>query len=170
MQARQHHGKPLAVVMAVVFTVFAPRALEYAVAFQIAVIVFVAHAAGVFFAGFGKFVGIDKAVGAGVVGRVDVNHLHAAGVGFLQDFQGFEVFRLDKQIARAVKIHRFGAAGGKGVESRRLQRAVGIGFARPVELVTLVLMREIVRAEDEFEFFPVDLVFAKGFGEEGFEL
>jgi len=42
---------------------------------------------------------------------------------------------------------------------------VGIGFARPVKLVTLVLMREIVRAEDEFEFFPVYLVFAKGFGE-----
>jgi len=49
-----------------------------------------------------------------------------------------------------------------------LQRAVGIGFARPIKLVTLVLMREIVRAEDEFEFFPVDLVFAKGFGEKGF--
>jgi len=51
-----------------------------------------------------------------------------------------------------------------------LQRAVGVGFARPVKLVTLVLMREIVRAEDEFEFFPVDLVFTKGFREEGFEL
>ncbi|WP_369588989.1 hypothetical protein [Kingella oralis] len=88
----------------------------------------------------------------------------------MQDFQGFEVFRLDKQIARAVKIYRFGAAGGKGVEGGRLQRAVGIGFARPVKLVTLVLMREIVRAEDEFEFFPVDLLFAKGFGEKGFEL
>ncbi|HFC8537274.1 TPA: hypothetical protein ACFP4Y_001641 [Neisseria bacilliformis] len=86
----------------------------------------------------------------------------------MQDFQGFKVFRLDKQIARAVKIHRFGAAGGKGVESRRLQRAVGIGFARPIKLVTLVLMREIVRAENEFELFPVYLVFAKGFGEEGF--
>ena len=156
--------------MTVVFTVFAPRALEYAVAFQIAVGIFVADAAGVFFAGFGKFVGIDKAVGASVVGRVDVNHLHAACVGFLQDFQGFEVFRLDKQIARAVEINRFGAAGGKGVEGRRLQRAVGIGFARPIKLVTLVLMREIVRAEDEFEFFPVDLLFEKGFGEEGYEL
>ena len=154
--------------MPAVFAVFAPRALKYAVAFQIAFGIFIAHAAGVFFAGFGKFVEIDKAVAAGVVGRVDVNHLHAASVGFLQDFQGFQIFRLDKQIARAVKIHGFGAAGGKGVESRCLQRAVGIGFARPIKLVTLVLMREIVRAEDEFEFFPVDLVFAKGFGEKGF--
>jgi len=31
-------------------------------------------------------------------------------------------------------------------------------------------MGEIVCAEDEFELFPVDLVFTKGFGEKGFEL
>ena len=156
--------------MPAVFAVFAPRALEYAVAFQIAVGIFIAHAAGVFFAGFGKFIGIDKAVATCVVRRVDVNHLHAAGIGFLQDFQGFQIFRLDKQIARAVKINRLFAARGKGVEGRRLQRAVGIGFARPIKLVTLVLMREIVRAEDEFELLPVDLLFAKGFGEKRFEL
>ena len=92
MQARQHHGEPVAVVMAAVFAVFAPRALEYAVALQVACVVGIAHAAGVFFAAFGEFVGINKGIAAGVVGRVDVNHLHAAGVGFLQDFQGFEVF------------------------------------------------------------------------------
>ncbi|WP_248618240.1 hypothetical protein [Kingella oralis] len=83
----------------------------------------------------------------------------------MQDFQGFQIFRLDKQIARAVKIHRFGTAGGKGVEGRRLQRAVGIGFAHPVELVTLALMGKVFFAEHEFELFPVNLVFAKGFGE-----
>ena len=151
--------------MPAVFAVFAPRALKYAVAFQIAFGIFIAHAAGVFFAGFGKFVEIDKAVAAGVVGRVDVNHLHAASVGFLQDFQGFQIFRLDKQIARAVKIHGFGAAGGKGVERGGLQCAVGIGFACPVKLIAFVCIGEIVCAKNEFELFPVYLVFAKGFGE-----
>ena len=59
--------------------------------------------------------------------------------------------------------------GGKRVECGRLQRAVGFRLACPVELVAFVLMREIVCAENEFELFPVYLVFAKGFGEKGFE-
>ena len=61
--------------MAAVFAVFAPRALEYAVALQVARVVGIAYAAGVFFAAFGEFVGIDKGIVAGIVGRVDVNIL-----------------------------------------------------------------------------------------------
>mgnify|MGYP001789777608 CR=1 FL=1 len=68
MQARQHHGEPVAVVMAAVFAVFAPRALEHAVALQVARVVGIAHAADVFFTAFGEFVGINKGTVAGVVG------------------------------------------------------------------------------------------------------
>ena len=49
-----------------------------------------------------------------------------------------------------------------------MQRAVGVRLARPVELVAFALMGEIVFAKDKFEFFPVDFIFAKGFGEKGF--
>jgi len=49
-----------------------------------------------------------------------------------------------------------------------LQRAVGGGFARPVELIAFARIGKIVRPEDEFEFFKVNFLFAKDFGEEGF--
>ena len=150
-------------VMAAVFAVFAPYALKHAVAVQVAFIVFVAHAAGVFCTVFGKFVGVDKAVVAGVVGWVDVNHLHVAGIGFLQNFQRFEVFGFDKQILRALEIHRFGYAWRKRVGCGGLQGVIGGRFACPVELVAFVFAAEIVFTQNQLEFFPVDFFFAKHF-------
>ena len=156
-------------VMAAVFAVFAPRALEYAVALQVACVVGIAHAAGVFFAAFGEFVGINKGIAAGVVGRVDVNHLHAAGVGFLQDFQGFEVFGFDKHVLRAVEICRFFFTGNERAGSGALQVEIGGGFACPIELITFARVGKVFCAEDEFELFKIDLVFAKDFGKDLFE-
>ena len=155
-------------VMAAVFAVFTPRALEYAVALQVARVVGIAHAAGVFFAAFGEFVGINKGIAAGVVGRVDVNHLHATGIGFLQDFQGFEIFGLDKHVLRTVEIYRFFPTGGQRIGSGALQVEIGGRFARPIELIAFARISKIVRTEDEFEFFKVDFLFAKDFGEEEF--
>ena len=156
-------------VMAAVFAVFAPRALEYAVALQVARVVGIAHASGVFFAAFGEFVGINKGIAAGIVGRVDVNHLHAAGVGFLQDFQGFEIFGFDKHVLRAVEIYGFFFAGGKRARSGALQVEICGGFARPIELITFARVSKVFGTEDEFELLKVDLVFAKDFGKELFE-
>ena len=169
MQARQHHGEPVAVVMAAVFAVFAPRALEYAVAFQVARVVGIAHASGVFIAAFGEFVGIDKGIVAGIVGRVNVNHLHAAGVGFLQDFQCFEVFGFDKHVLRAVEICGFFFAGSEGAGSGTLEIEIGGGFACPIELITFARAGKVFCAEDEFELFKVDLLFAKDFRKDLFE-
>ncbi|WP_232462180.1 hypothetical protein [Neisseria chenwenguii] len=70
---------------------------------------------------------------------------------------------------RGIKIHAFAFAGNQGVESGRLQRTVGRGFARPVELVAFVFGAKVVCAENELELFKVDLVFAEDFGEQGFE-
>ena len=155
--------------MAAVFAVFAPCALEYAVALQVARVVGIAHASGVFFAAFGEFVGINKGIVAGVVGRVDVDHLHAAGVGFLQDFQGFEVFGFDKHVLRAVEIHGFFFAGNERAGSGALQVEIGGGFTRPIELITFARTGKVFCAENEFELLKVDLVFTKDFGKELFE-
>nr|WP_241158683.1 hypothetical protein [Neisseria yangbaofengii] len=51
-----------------------------------------------------------------------------------------------------------------------MQRTVGGGFTRPIELVAFASGTKIVFAENQFELLPVDLVFAKYFGEKGFEL
>jgi len=83
----------------------------------------------------------------------------------LQDFQHVQVFGFNKEIARAVKINRLFVTGGKGVERGGLQCAVGFRLACPVKLIAFVCIGEIVCAKNEFELFPVYLVFAKGFGE-----
>ena len=155
--------------MAAVFAVFAPRALKYAVTLQVARVIGIAHASGVFFAAFGEFVRINKGIAAGIVGWVDVDHLHAAGVGFLQDFQRFEIFGFNKHVLRAVEIHRFFFAGNEGAGSGALQVEIGGGFTRPIQLITFARAGKVFCSEDEFELFKVDLAFAKDFGKELFE-
>ncbi len=143
--------------------------MEYAVALQLDRVVGIAYAAGVFFAVLGEFVGIDKGIAAGVVGRVDVNHLYADGIEFLQDFQCFEIFAFDKHVLRAVEICGFFFAGSEGAGIRTLEIEIGVRFARPIESITFARAGKVFGAEDEFELFKVDLVFAKGFGKELFE-
>ncbi|WP_228068160.1 MULTISPECIES: hypothetical protein [unclassified Neisseria] len=86
----------------------------------------------------------------------------------MQDFQRFHVFGFDKHVLRGVEIHAFAFAGNQGIECRRLQGAVGGGFARPIEMIAFVVGAKIVFAENQFEFFPVDLVFAKHFWKQRF--
>ena len=115
-----------------------------------------------------ELVVVNKIIFSRVVGRVNVDHLHAAGIGFLQDFQGFEIFGLDKHVVRTVEIYRFFPAGGQGIGSGTLQIEIGGCFARPIELIAFARVSKIVRTEDKFEFFKVNFLFAKDFGEEGF--
>lgn len=50
-----------------------------------------------------------------------------------------------------------------------MQVEIGGSFARPIELITFARAGKVVCAEDEFELFKVDLIFAKDFGKELFE-
>jgi len=70
---------------------------------------------------------------------------------------------------RAVEICGFFFAGNEGAESGTLQVEIGGGFARPIELITFARAGKVFCAEDEFELFKVDLVFAKDFGKNFFE-
>ena len=59
--------------------------------------------------------------------------------------------------------------GDEGAGSGALQVEIGGGFARPIELITFARAGKVFCAENEFELFKVDLVFAKDFREELFE-
>ena len=94
-----HHGEPFGVEAAVGFGVGG----EF-----LSFVVDLSGTAEVVFEGFGEVVVVDEVV-AGVVGRVDVDHLDAAGVGLLHDLEHFEVFAFDEDVAGVV-----GAVGVRG--------------------------------------------------------
>ena len=59
-----------------------------------------------------EVVRVDEVL-AGVVGRVDVDELHLAGVGFLEELEDFEIVALDHEVARGVPIDAVLRARGR---------------------------------------------------------
>ena len=68
---------------------------------------------------FTKIVVVDEFL-AGVVGRVDINHLDLAQIGFLQQLERIEVVAFDKQVLRGIKVDAFLAARAQGFGNRRV--------------------------------------------------
>jgi hypothetical protein len=60
-----------------------------------------------------KFIGVHKVL-AGVVRRVDVDHLHLAEVALLEDLERFEVVAFDEEVLRGVKIDTLLPSRGGG--------------------------------------------------------
>jgi len=51
----------------------------------------------------GEVVGIDEII-ARIIRRVDVDHLHPAEIGLVQELQDFEVVSFDEDIIRLVEV------------------------------------------------------------------
>ena len=85
---------------------------------------------------FAVVVGIDEFL-AGVIGRVDVNHLDLAVVAFLQQLEHFEVIAFNKQIFGAVEIHRLVAARFESGVAGLLDQTQAVALAGPVHAVAL---------------------------------
>src|SRR3990172_2414638 len=84
----------------------------------------------------GEVVGIDEVL-AGVVGRVDVYHLHPPGVGLLEELQDLEVLALDEDVAGVVEIDGLLRRGYEGGPARNLKKPYRVPLPRPVEGVPL---------------------------------
>ena len=128
IQPRIHHVQPLGVEAAVGLGVGA-ELLALGV-----------HLPGVFQVGLqalGVVVGVDEVV-AGVVGRVDVDHLDLAQVRLLQELQHFQVVALDDQVLGGVEVDALLRAGAQGAQARRLDGLEAVGLARPVHAVALL--------------------------------
>ena len=68
--------------MAGIFAVLSPEAVFY----QVALYIFIADSLQIFFFVFFEAIGIDESIIAGIVRRVDIDHLDFTVIGFLQDF------------------------------------------------------------------------------------
>ena len=106
--------------------------------------------------GLGVVVGIDEIV-AGVVGRIDVDHLHLAVIRLLEEFEDFQVVALDEYIAGGVPIDGFVGRGDEGGEGRCLHGFESVSFAGPFEAVAFLTGRGELRmlAEHRFELVKI---------------
>ncbi|OQA12582.1 MAG: hypothetical protein BWY63_03724 [Chloroflexi bacterium ADurb.Bin360] len=109
-EARVHHGKPGGVV--------APAGLRVA-GEQVAGAILLTRELQVARERVAEVIGVDEVV-AGIVGRVNVDHLHTPEVGFEQEFEDLKVVALDKKMPGSVEVHRFLAAGKQGGAAGRL--------------------------------------------------
>lgn len=62
----------------------------------------------------GKPVPVDKIISR-VVGRVDVDHLHLAEVGLLEELQGIQVVPFDEEVPRGIESYALLPAGPEGL-------------------------------------------------------
>ena len=81
---------------------------------------------------FSEVVAVDEVV-AGVVRGVDVDHLDAAGVGFLEEFEDFEVLAFDEDVAGGVFVDALAGNWDEGAFAGDGGEAAGFAFAGPGE-------------------------------------
>ena len=116
-----------------------------------------------------EVVGIDEVL-AGVVGRVDVDELHLAGVGFLEELEDFEVVALDHEVLGGVPVHAVFRARTQGAGGGGEGELAGAAFAVPVEAVFLLGIGDGLIAHELLEHVQIHghavLALGDEFGEE----
>ena len=123
--------------------------MEAAIAFgvcdkAVAFLVKLAAVGQIFIGTLGKIIFIHKVI-AGIIRRVDVDHLDLAQVGLLKQLQHLQVIALNievfgvKAAGSTVLAHTFLTARAQGLGNRRIGQKDRLLLIRPGELVTLVL-------------------------------
>ena len=74
--------------------------------------VFLIRTLKIAFGVFAEIVVVDEFI-AGVIRRVDVNHLHLVKVSFLKQFERIQIIARDKQVLRGIKIYASLSAGAQ---------------------------------------------------------
>ena len=118
------------------------------------VLVIHSHLLVFFFLRAHEIVGVDEIV-AGVVRRVDIDHLDLAKIALLQELEDFQIVTLDVEIFSGVPVLALRHAGAQ----RLTDRLVGFHDSRlladPCELVCLVAVHH-VRREHLFQQLKID--------------
>ena len=97
----------------------------------------------IFAARFGEVVVVDEVM-ARIVRWVDVDELHPAGVGLLQDLERIKVVALDVEVLSRVPILRLTGLGNHRLADRAARLGLGLALAGPGELISLTLAFSLV--------------------------
>ncbi len=103
-----------------------------------------------------------------VVRRIDVDHLHAPVIAFLQELQHFEVVALDVEILRRVPVLALRLARAQRPHARRLRQAQRRVLAVPGEIVAVARIVDGV-AEQIPQLVEIHLSIARDLREEARE-
>ena len=106
---------------------------------------------------------IDK-ITAGIIGGIDINHLHFAIIGFLQKFQYFQIIPFDIEIFRIIPILAFFLTGTQCTHRGCLGQAQGFALAVPFETVAFLFIIHKI-AQQLPQDIEINFPFLKCFGE-----
>ena len=108
---------------------------------------------------FAVVIGIDEFV-AGVVRRVDIDHLDLAVIRLLQQLEDFEIVPFDDLILCRIPGHTLRRLRQERRDTGNLHVAKGFGLAGPGKTVTLSAFLQR-RAQSRFQFVEIDLPLAE---------
>ena len=77
----------------------------------------------------GEIIIIDEVV-SGVVGGIDVDHLHPVGVALSEDLEDFEIVAFDVEVVGVVFVDTFVLCGNEGTGAGLAGKAAGFPFPR----------------------------------------
>ena len=134
-QSGKEHGAPVGVIPAVrkrVFPLKVDLPLRVPVSAGTVIYAAIHH----------KGIRIDE-IAAGVVGRVQVDHLHRAQITLLEDFQHFQIVSLDVEVPGGVPIPAVRLHGAEGSGGGAGGLGHGGPFADPGEFVAILPLRHV---------------------------
>ena len=105
-----------------------------------------------------KIICVNKII-AGVIRRVDVDHLDLAVVGRLQQLQHLQVISLDVEVLGGVPVDAFSRAGTQGPAGTLLGKAQALGFALPLKAVLFKVVVNVFAAQRK-QLVDIQLAFA----------
>jgi hypothetical protein len=121
-----------------------------------------------------KIVSINE-IFPGVVGRVDVDHLHLAQIALLQELQGIEVVPFDEQVLGGVEVDAFIPARTQGLGDWGVCSEQRLALARPIEPVAFLrafndvigqLLAQLVEINGESDSALIVSSFSHAIGEQ----
>ena len=105
---------------------------------------------------------VDEII-AGVVRRIDIDHLDLAVIRLVQDLQRRQVVALDKHIARRIPIDGIRPVGMECLDSLLLDGSEDVALALPAKPVALTQINRLTQSR--LELLPVDFTFGDYLGE-----
>ena len=112
--------------------------------------------------GIGKIVRINEVV-AGVVGRIDIDHLHLPVVGGLQELQHLQIVALNVQILGGIPVYAFFGTGTQCAGGALLRQLQTLRLSLPLELVLFKIVTDILAAQSQ-QLINIQLIFGEALG------
>ncbi len=98
--------------------------------------------------GVGEIVGVDEIVPR-VVGRVDVDHLHLAVVGGLEQLQNLQIVPLYVEVPGVLPVHALPGAGPQRPGGPLLCQPQALRLALPLEAVLFKIVVDVLPAQPQ---------------------